>query len=152
MFRAGQIKVRFKVIPFKFETGEILFKVHLTREFPSPSYPTLVAKHWNDQKSYFADLEASTMVSQTRLENRTFRPNVELCRDRAQYQREKPREKLKILKWKQAVFLLTEIIVRSCANRSIMYLIERVILGDMLPQFQDIEIDHVLHMFSSWVH
>ena len=62
------------------------------------------------------------------------------------------REKLKMLKWKQAVFLLTETIVRSCANRSIMYLIERAILGDILPQFQDIEIDHVLHMFSSWVH
>ena len=81
----GQVKVRFKVIPFKFVTGEILFKVHLTREFPSPSNPTLVAKHSNDQKSYFADLEASTMVSQTRLENRTFRPNVELYRDRAKY-------------------------------------------------------------------
>ena len=79
IFRAGQVKVRFKVIPFKFVTGEILFKVHLTREFPSPSI------HSNDQKSYFADLEASTMVSQTRLENRTFRPNVELCRDRAKY-------------------------------------------------------------------
>ena len=75
--------MRFKVIPFKFVTGEILFKVHLMREFPSPSNPTLVAKHSNDQKSYFA--EASTMVSQTRLENRTFRPNVELCRDRAKY-------------------------------------------------------------------
>ena len=25
------------------------------------------------------------MVSQTRLEDRTFSPNVELCRDRAQY-------------------------------------------------------------------
>ena len=49
----------------------------------------------------------------------------------------------------QAVFLLTEIIVRSCANRSIMYLIERAILGDILPQVQDIEIHHVLSMFSS---
>lgn len=26
------------------------------------------------------------MVAQTRLENRTHRPNVELCRDRPQYQ------------------------------------------------------------------
>ena len=77
--------MRFKVIPFKFVTGKILFKVHLTREFSSPSNPTLVAKHSNDQKSYFTDLEASTMVSQTRLENRTFRPNVELCRDHAKY-------------------------------------------------------------------
>ena len=48
-----------------------------------------------------------------------------------------------------SVFLLTEIIVRSWASRSIMYLIERAILGDKLPQFQDIEIHHVLRMFSS---
>ena len=30
-----------------------------------------------------------------------------------------------------------------------MYLIERAILGDMLPQVQDIEIHYVLRMFSS---
>ena len=36
IFTAGQVKVRFEVIPFK--TGEILFKVHLTREFRS-SFP-----------------------------------------------------------------------------------------------------------------
>ena len=49
------------------------------------------------------------MVSQTRLENRTYRPNLELCRDRVQYRLieevfeistsiERLREKLKILK------------------------------------------------------
>ena len=36
-------------------------------------------------KRAIADKEAPMKVSQTRLENRTFRPNVELCRDRVQY-------------------------------------------------------------------
>ena len=36
-------------------------------------------------KRSIADKEAPMKVSQTRLENRTFRPNVELCRDRVQY-------------------------------------------------------------------
>ena len=36
-------------------------------------------------KKAIADKEAPMKVSQTRLENRTFRPNVELCRDRVQY-------------------------------------------------------------------
>lgn len=36
-------------------------------------------------KKAIADKEAPMKVAQTRLENRTFRPNVELCRDRVQY-------------------------------------------------------------------
>ena len=36
-------------------------------------------------KQAIAEKEAPMKVSQTRLENRTFRPNVELCRDRVQY-------------------------------------------------------------------
>lgn len=36
-------------------------------------------------KRAIADKEAPMKVTQTRLENRTFRPNVELCRDRVQY-------------------------------------------------------------------
>ena len=36
-------------------------------------------------KREIAEKEAPMKVSQTRLENRTFRPNVELCRDRVQY-------------------------------------------------------------------
>lgn len=36
-------------------------------------------------KRAIADKEAPVKVTQTRLENRTFRPNVELCRDRVQY-------------------------------------------------------------------
>ena len=36
-------------------------------------------------KRAIADKEAPMKVMQTRLENRTFRPNVELCRDRVQY-------------------------------------------------------------------
>ena len=36
-------------------------------------------------KNAIADKEAPLMVSQTRLDNRTYRPNVELCRDRVQY-------------------------------------------------------------------
>ena len=36
-------------------------------------------------KKAIADKEAPMKVSQTRLENRIFRPNVELCRDRVQY-------------------------------------------------------------------
>lgn len=36
-------------------------------------------------KQAIADKDAPMKVSQTRLENRTFRPNVELCRDGVQY-------------------------------------------------------------------
>lgn len=36
-------------------------------------------------KKTIAEKEAPMKVSQTRLENRTGRPNVELCRDRVQY-------------------------------------------------------------------
>lgn len=36
-------------------------------------------------KKAIANKEAPMKVSQTRLDNRTFRPNVELCRDRVQY-------------------------------------------------------------------
>jgi len=36
-------------------------------------------------KRSIAEKEAPMKVTQTRLENRTFRPNVELCRDRVQY-------------------------------------------------------------------
>ena len=36
-------------------------------------------------KKAIADKEAPMKVSQTRLDDRTFRPNVELCRDRVQY-------------------------------------------------------------------
>ena len=36
-------------------------------------------------KKAIANKEVPMKVSQTRLDNRTFRPNVELCRDRVQY-------------------------------------------------------------------
>ena len=156
----GQVKVRFEVNPFKFVTGKYCLK-YTWRANSLPPLPPPSLQNIETLKRATL-LEAPTMVSQTRLKNRTFEPNVELCQDRALYRlieevfeistnTEWLREKLKMLKWKQTVFLLTETIVMSYANRSIMYLIERAILGDILPQFQDIEIHHVLHMFSSWV-
>lgn len=36
-------------------------------------------------QSAIAETEAPLKVAQTRLDNRTYRPNVELCRDRVQY-------------------------------------------------------------------
>ena len=69
--------MRFEVIPFKFVTSEILFKVQVTRANSLP--PTLPPP-----PSRCENIEMLKKVSQKRPENRTIRPK--LFRDRVHYQ------------------------------------------------------------------
>ena len=60
--------------------GNILFRVSVTREFPH--LPHLSFQNIEMLNRAITDKEASVKISQTRLENRTFWPNIEFCRDR----------------------------------------------------------------------
>ena len=60
--------------------GNILFRVNVTREFPH--LPHLSFQNIEMLNRVITDKEASIKISQTRLENRTFWPNIEFCRDR----------------------------------------------------------------------
>ena len=57
--------------------GNIPFRVNVTREFPH--LPHLSFQNIEMLNRAITDKEASVKISQTRLENRTFWPNIEFA-------------------------------------------------------------------------
>ena len=157
----GQVKMRFEVIPFKFVTGKYCLK-YTWRANSLPPLPHLRCKTLKRSKELLCWLGGSndgfsdaTEEQDLWAKRRALPRPCTVSADRRSiwdlYRHWVTAGKTEDIEVKaNSVFIY--FIVRSCANRSIMYLIERAILGDILPEFQDIEIHHVLHMFSSWVH